>query len=88
VVFGFHSVVDAIDAYIGVERQLDAYNTAHNVSSWALTRPKVEFLEEHYSSRGVWHRSRNGNKSGGSSVLRDITIKEEADSATSSVVGE
>lgn len=79
-VFGFHSVVDAIDGYMAVAKQLDEYNTAHNVSAWAPNRANVEFLKERYSSRGFWYKT--------VSDLPPITIKEEADFDASDEVGE
>jgi hypothetical protein len=86
-VFIFHSVVDAIDAYVAVEKHIQEYNSQVNTST--AFRPRVEFLDEKYSFRGVWWREEWGGtaRSERSCVLPPITIKDETDSTSSSVVG-
>ena len=92
IVFLFHSVVDAIDGYVAVEKHIEEYNSEVNggIESRAFY-PKVGFLEERSSFRGVWWREglRGGRfRSEGSCVLRPITIKDETDSTSWSLVCE
>ena len=89
--FLFHSVVDAIDAYLTVQEHIQEYNSQVNRGAEnGAFQPKVGFLEERYSFRGVWWKDQWGgtSRSGGSYVLPPITIKDEKDSTSSSVVGQ
>ena len=88
--FVFHSVVDAIDGYVAVEKHIQEYNSQVNSGAEkGAFYPKVGFLEERCSFRGLWWRDQRGgmSRSEGSCILPPITIKDETDSSSSSVVG-
>jgi len=51
-VFIFYNVVDAMGAYIVIEKQLGNYNS--QTSNWENSRPLVGFLKKRLQDRGEW----------------------------------